>query len=156
MSGARAALRCVRGWCRGPGRAQLKTSVTTVFGNPALRRVQLAFFGSGIGDWAYATAVTVWAYQDGGAAAVGAFQAARFILAAVAGPLGATIADRMSRRTFMMASDAARAVLVAAAAVCVTLDLEPAVYVLALLAVVAGSAVPGGAGRSGPAAGARP
>ena len=39
----------------------------------------------------------------------------------------------------MMASDAARAVLVSAAAVCVTLDLAPAVYVLALLAVVAGS-----------------
>jgi MFS family permease len=121
------------------GTAQLKTSLVTVFGNPALRRVQLAFFGSGIGDWAYATAVTVWAFRDGGAAAVGAFQAVRFILAALAGPLGGTIADRMSRRRFMMASDAARAVLVSAAAVCVTLDLAPAVYVLALLAVVAGS-----------------
>ncbi len=93
----------------------------------------------GIGDWAYATAVTVWAFRDGGAAAVGAFQAVRFVLAALAGPLGGTIADRMSRRTFMMVSDAARAVLVSAAAVCVTLDLAPAVYVLALLAVVAGS-----------------
>ena len=121
------------------GTAQLKTSLVTVFGNPALRRVQLAFFGSGIGDWAYATAVTVWAFRDGGAAAVGAFQAARFVLAAVTGPLGGTIADRMSRRTFMMVSDAARAVLVSAAAVCVTLDLASAVYVLALLAVVAGS-----------------
>ena len=121
------------------GTAQLRTSLVTVFGNPALRRVQLAFFGSGIGDWAYATAVTVWAFRDGGAAAVGAFQAARFVLAAVTGPLGGTIADRMSRRTFMMVSDAVRAVLVAAAAVCVTLDLTPAVYVLALLAVVAGS-----------------
>ena len=121
------------------GTAQLKTSLVTVFGNPALRRVQLAFFGSGIGDWAYATAVTVWAFRDGGAAAVGAFQAVRFVLAAVTGPLGGTIADRMSRRTFMMVSDAVRAVLVAAAAVCVTLDLTPAVYVLALLAVVAGS-----------------
>jgi MFS family permease len=121
------------------GGAQLKTSVVTVFGNRALRRVQLAFFGSGIGDWAYATAVTVWAFQDGGAAAVGAFQAVRFILAAVTAPLGATIADRMSRRTFMMISDAVRAVLVAAAAVCVSLDLAPAVYALALLAVVAGA-----------------
>jgi MFS family permease len=121
------------------GAAQLRKSVATVFGNPALRRVQLAFFGSGIGDWAYATAVTVWAFQDGGAAAVGAFQAVRFLLAALTAPLGATIADRMSRRTFMMVSDAARAVLVAAAAVCVTLDAEPAVYVLALLAVAAGA-----------------
>ena len=121
------------------GAAQLRTSVATVFGNPDLRRVQLAFFGSGIGDWAYATAVTVWAFQEGGAAAVGAFQAVRFILAALTAPLGAAIADRMSRRTFMMVSDAVRAVLVAAAAVCVTLDLAPAVYALALLAVVAGA-----------------
>ncbi len=121
------------------GAAQLRASVTTVFSNPGLRRVQLAFFGSGLGDWAYATAVTVWAYHDGGAAAVGAFQATRFILAAVTGPLGATIADRMSRRTFMMASDAIRAVLVAGAAVCVTLGFDVAVYALALLAVVAGA-----------------
>ena len=52
-----------------------RESLRSVLRNPALRRVQLAFFGSGIGDWAYATAVTVWAFRDGGAAAVGAFQA---------------------------------------------------------------------------------
>jgi MFS family permease len=121
------------------GVAQVRASLAIVFGNVGLRRVQLAFFGSGLGDWAYATAVTVWAFQDGGAAAVGAFQAVRFIVAAVTGPIGATFADRMSRRTFMMASDAVRAVLVAAAAVCVTADLDVAVYVLALLAVVAGA-----------------
>jgi MFS family permease len=113
--------------------------VTTVFANPGLRRIQLAFLGSGLGDWAYATAVTVWAYHDGGATAVGAFQATRFILAAIAGPVGATIADRMSRRTFMMISDASRAVLVAAAAVCVSAGLDVAVYALALLAVIAGA-----------------
>ncbi len=113
--------------------------MTTVFGNPGVRRVQLAFFGSGIGDWAYATAVTVWAYQDGGATAVGAFQAARFVVAAVAGPVGATIADRMSRRTFMVISDAVRAVLVAGAALCVAAGFDFAVYALAMLAVIAGA-----------------
>jgi predicted MFS family arabinose efflux permease len=123
----------------GRGVAQLTSSVTTVFRNPGLRRVQLAFFGSGLGDWAYATAITVWAYQDGGATAVGAFQAVRFIVGAVIAPVGATVADRMSRRTFMLVSDAARAVLVAAAAVCVTVDLPPAVYALALAAVVVGA-----------------
>ncbi len=119
--------------------AQLRTSVTTVFGNPALRRIQLAFVGSGLGDWAYATALTVWAYQEGGAAAVGAFQAVRFVAMAVAGPLGATIADRMSRRTFMIVLDAIRAVLVAAAALCVMADLPLAVYTLGVLAVIVGA-----------------
>jgi MFS family permease len=119
---------------------QLRTSVGTVFGNPGLRRVQLAFFGSGLGDWAYATAVTVYAFQHGGATAVGAFQAVRFIASAIAAPLGAAIADRVSRRSFMMASDAVRAVLVAAAALCVALDVAPAaVYVLAVLAVIVGA-----------------
>ena len=121
------------------GAVQLRASVSTVFRNPGLRRVQLAFLGSGLGDWAYATAVTVWAFQDGGAAAVGAFQAVRFVLGAVAGPIGAALADRVSRRAFMLTSDAVRAVLVAAAAVCVAVDLDPLVYALALLAVVAGA-----------------
>ena len=120
--------------------SQLRASVQTVFANPGLRRVQLAFFGSGLGDWAYATAVTVWAYQHGGATAVGAFQAVRFVAIAVAAPLGAAIADRVSRRAFMMACDAGRAVLVSAAAVCVALDVTPAaVYVLAVLAVIVGA-----------------
>lgn len=123
----------------GGGAAQLRAAVATVFTNPGLRRVQLAFFGSGLGDWAYATAVTVWAYQSGGATAVGLFQATRFILAAVTGPIGATIADRMSRRRFMLVSDGVRAVLVAAAAVCVGLGLDAAVYALALAATVAGA-----------------
>ena len=34
---------------------------------PASRRIELALAGSMIGDWAYATAVAVWAYGVGGA-----------------------------------------------------------------------------------------
>lgn len=41
-------------------------SLGSVFRNPNLRRVQLALAGSMIGDWAYATAVAVWAYGVGG------------------------------------------------------------------------------------------
>lgn len=122
------------------GTSSLRTSIGTVFSNPGLRRLQLAFLGSGLGDWAYATAVTVWAYQQGGATAVGAFQAARFVVSAMAGPLGAAIADRVPRRTFMMVLDGTRAVLVAAAALCVSADVTPVVvYALALVAVVVGA-----------------
>ena len=42
------------------------TSLRSVFVNPALRRIELALSGSMIGDWAYATAVVVWAYGAGG------------------------------------------------------------------------------------------
>ena len=43
------------------------TALRTVFTNPGLRRLNLAFGGSLIGDWAYATAIAVWAYGIGGA-----------------------------------------------------------------------------------------
>ena len=111
-----------------------------VLKNPNLRRIQLAFFGSLTGDWAYATAITVWAYQEGGATAVGIFQAARFIGMAVAGPLGAVVADRVSRKTFMMTTDLIRAVLVSVSAVILMMG-GPAVaiYVLSVVAAMVGA-----------------
>lgn len=112
-----------------------------VMRNPALRRVQLAMFGSTLGDWAYATALTVWAYQVGGAKAVGIFQACRFVASAVAGPIAAVIADRVPRRGFMMVADATRAVLVAVAAVVVDLGGSPlVVFTLGIAVVMTGAA----------------
>jgi MFS family permease len=119
---------------RGTGR-----TLASVFTNRNLRNIQLAFAGSVVGDWAYATAVTVWTYQAGGAAAVGVFMAARFVAMTVAAPTGAVLADKFSRKAFMMVADATRAVLVLAATACVAFGLEPAVYVLALAAAVVGA-----------------
>ena len=45
--------------------------VQGVFANPDLRRVQLAYAGSSIGNFAYGVAIAVYAYQHGGATAVG-------------------------------------------------------------------------------------
>jgi MFS family permease len=114
-------------------------SLRRVLANQPLRRVQLAFFGSLVGDWAYGTALTVWAYRDGGATAVGAFTAARFVSMAVTSPLGAAIADRVPRRSFMMTLDLVRAGLVSAAAVSLGFG-GPSwiVYALGLLAAVVG------------------
>jgi len=42
-----------------------------VFRNPALRRIELAWAASVIGTWAYGIAVVVYAYEQGGATAVG-------------------------------------------------------------------------------------
>lgn len=117
-----------------------RASLRRVFANPGLRRIQLAFFGSLLGDWAYGTAVTVWAYTEGGAAAVGVFAGVRFLASAVAGPLGALLADKVPRRTFMMATNLVRAALVAVAAVAVGLG-APAllVYVLAVVSGMVGA-----------------
>ncbi|WP_151082754.1 MFS transporter [Nocardioides cynanchi] len=114
-------------------------SLRRVLANKPLRRVQLAFFGSLVGDWAYGTALTVWAYRDGGAAAVGAFTAARFVSMAFTAPLGAVVADRVPRRAFMITLDLVRAVLVAGAALSLGVG-GPSwtIYALGLLAAVVG------------------
>lgn len=115
-------------------------SVRRVLANSNLRRIQLAFFASTIGDWAYATALTVWAFTDGGAAAVGVFTAVRFIAMAAAGPLGSVIADKVPRRAFMITIDLVRAVLVSLAAVIVVLDGPSSViYVLGVVVSIVGA-----------------
>ena len=87
-------------------------SLRSVFLNPALRRIQLALAGSMVGDWAYSTAVIVWAYGAGGAKLIGVWSAVRLLMMAFAAPLGATLADRFPRKLVLIVSDVARAVLV--------------------------------------------
>jgi MFS family permease len=117
------------------------TSLSTVFRRPSLRRLNLALAGSQIGDWAYGTAVAVWAYGVGGATAVGVWGTARLALMAVGAPFGAALADRISRKKVMIACDLARTVLVLAAAALVEWDGPvAAVFVLATLSPLLGTA----------------
>lgn len=120
---------------------ETRESLASVFRNPNLRRVQLALGGSMIGDWAYSTAVAVWAYGVGGATAVGIWSAIRMALLAFSSPLGATLADRYPRRAVMIGADAVRASLVVLATVCLFLDLHPGfVFVLATATSVVSTA----------------
>jgi MFS family permease len=105
------------------GFAAMRANAVHVWANRNVRRIQLAFVGSEIGGWAYAMALLVWAYQEGGAALVGIWAGIRMLLAAFAGPVGGAIADRMSRRTFMMANDAIQLVLVLITAMAIYLEL---------------------------------
>ena len=109
-----------------------------VFANPNLRRVELAFAGAVLGQYAYSIAVSVYAYLQGGATAVGIVSFARLIVAAAVAPFAATLADRFRRERVMLASDLVRAALVASAAACIFAD-GPAlvVYVLATLTTAA-------------------
>ena len=105
------------------GLAAVRANFSDVWSNRNVRRVQLAFVGSEITDWAYAMALLVWAYQEGGAALVGTWAGVRALLAAFAGPLGGAVADRMSRRTFMLANNGVRLVLVVIIAAAIHFDL---------------------------------
>ena len=121
------------------GLALMKENAVTVWRNRDVRRLQLAFVGSEIGSWAYAMAIMVWAYDVGGAALVGTWAGVRSLLGAVGAPIGGAIADRWSRRAYMLAVDAICAVLVLFTAAAIILDLGLwAVLVPATLSSIVG------------------
>lgn len=108
--------------------------IAAVFRNRNLRRIELAFAGSVVGDWAYATAVTVWAYGVGGAKAVGVWAVIRLLGMAIIAPIAAGMVDRLPRKAVMVGADLARAALVVAATACLLTDTPAApVFVLATL-----------------------
>ena len=115
-------------------------SLREVFRNPGLRRIELAFAGSIVGDWAYAVGVAVYAYDQGGPTAVGVLGVIRYVSMAVITPFAAMLGDRYPRRFVMVASDASRAVLVVAAAIVIAGDGSPfIVYALAIATSICGS-----------------
>lgn len=115
-------------------------SLRDVFANPGLRRIELAFAGSIVGDWAYAVAVAVYAYGHGGPTAVGVLGVARYVAMAVVTPFASMLGDRYPRRLVMVGSDATRAALVVAGAVLISNGVDAyAVYVLTVLIAVCGS-----------------
>lgn len=119
--------------------AETFAPIGAVFRNRNLRRIELAFAGSVVGDWAYATAVTVWAYGVGGAKAVGVWAAIRLLGMAVIAPIAAGMVDRMPRKAVMVSADLVRAGLVVAATACLFADTPAApIFVLATLASFVG------------------
>ena len=116
-------------------------ALAEVFRNRNLRRLNLAFAGSVVGDWAYAVGASVYAYTQGGVAAVGVLGVVRFVSMALFSPFTSLLADRFDRKRVMIAADSIRVVLVLAAALVIRLDGPPiVVYALAVLTAVAGTA----------------
>jgi MFS family permease len=121
--------------------AESSRAFREVFRNQALRRIELAWAASVIGTWAYGIAVVVYAYEQGGATAVGVIGLARWLAAAIASPFAAVLGDRYDRRWVMAGSDLARAALIGGAALAAFADAPPvAIYVLAGLVSVAATA----------------
>ena len=80
-------------------------SLKSVFVNPALRKMELALAGSMIGDWAYATAVIVWAYAVGGAQAVGSGSRGRLVVMSVIAPFGRIVGGPAPRQRVIIGAD---------------------------------------------------
>jgi MFS family permease len=114
---------------------------SAVFSNDDLRRLELAWSGSIIGQWGYEIALAVFAYRAGGATAVGLVGLVRLLPAAVVAPFAALLGDRFDRKRIMFAADLARACAMAGAAAAVFGGAPAAtVYALAVIAAVTGTA----------------
>jgi MFS family permease len=112
------------------------------FRNPDIRSIELAWAVSVLGHWAYGIALAVYAYNQGGAPAVGLAGLVRFLPPAIAGPFTAMLADRFRRERVIVTANLARAVLLGGAALVVAVDGPAAVvYVLAGLVAIAFSPI---------------
>ena len=118
--------------------AESASAFAAVVRNPSLRRLELAWAASVVGHWAYLVAVSVYAYQAGGEAAVGLIFVLRLVPAALIAPFTGLLADRYRRELVLLGSVLARIVLIGAAAACVFLDVDSSVvYALAVAAALA-------------------
>jgi MFS family permease len=113
-------------------------AVSFVFHNREMRLLQLAWAVQSISLWAFAIALGVYAFDVGGATAVGVAGLVRLLPGAVASPFGGLIGDRSSRRGVLVVSSLASAALIGAAAGAVAVNAPVAVvFALAGLTTVA-------------------
>ena len=105
--------------------------------NRSLRRAELAWGGFHAAEWASLVALSVVAYEAGGAEAVGLVLFARMVPSAFVAPFVAVIGDRYRRERILLAVHLIRGVACLAAAAALALDAAPiAVYASAVLAAV--------------------
>ena len=110
------------------------------FASPALQRLQLGLAGSALWQWSSLVVLSVYAYDQGGAAAVGIVGLAKMLPAALLTPLTGMLADRFARRDVLLGSALTRTLLAAAIAVAVAAGLPLwAITVIAVAQTIAGN-----------------
>jgi MFS family permease len=103
-------------------------------GTRSLRRLQGAWAASSLGGWTFFIALAVYAYDVGGATAVGVAAIVRMAPAALAAPAMSMLGDRYSRRNVLLVLALARAAVLAGAAA-VMWEAGPPALVFALAAL---------------------
>lgn len=104
--------------------------------NRNLLRLELGWLGAITGEFAYAVVLSIYAYREDGATAVGLVWLARMIPAAFAAPFLALLGDRFPRERVLLAANLIRFAATALSALAVLAD-APAASVYALGIVVA-------------------
>jgi MFS family permease len=105
----------------------------TAVRNPDVRRVQLAWGAAIAAEWAHFVALGVFAYEDGGASAVGVAGLVRLLPAAIIAPFAASLGDRFRREHFLLAMTLVGSVALAGSALAFFADAEVLVYAFAAL-----------------------
>lgn len=118
------------------------STLADVFRNPELRRLELSWAGFYLGEWTYFVALSVYAFEVGGAAALGALGLVRMVPAAVALPFGGLLADRYARQRVLLGIYGARALILGTMAAALAAGSSRApIFVLAAMAAVVGAPV---------------
>jgi MFS family permease len=81
---------------------QLVWALGAAIRNENVRRVELAWGAAIAAEWAHFVALGVFAYQEGGTAAVGIAGLVRLLPAAVVAPFAASLGDRFRRERFLL------------------------------------------------------
>jgi Cyclic nucleotide-binding domain/Major Facilitator Superfamily len=115
--------------------ARLVGVVRTVSGNPGLLRVELAFVGFNVAEWATWVSILAFAYQVGGAAVTGLVALVQLVPAALVAPFASIAGDRFRRERVLLGGYLAQALAMGATAAALLGDgPAPLVYALAALA----------------------
>ena len=99
--------------------------------NENVRRVELAWGAAITAEWAYFVALGVFAYNAGGASAVGLAGLIRLLPAALVAPSAASLGDRIPRERLLVGAALLGAVALAASAVAAFAGSESGVYACA-------------------------
>ena len=113
---------------------EARDAFRAVFSNAALRRVEASWALSVTAYWVFIIALSLFAYEEGGAAAVGLVGLIRVLPSVVAAPFAALLGDRYPRQRVIFFVNIARTIAIAAAAVVALLGAHIAlIYLLTAL-----------------------
>jgi MFS family permease len=110
---------------------QLVRALQAAIRNKNVRRVELAWGAAIAAEWAHFVALGVFAYQQGGTAAVGVAGLVRLLPAALVAPFAASLGDRFRRERFLLTLTLMGAIALAASAAAALANDRALVFALA-------------------------
>ena len=120
---------------------QVLAALSAAVRNPDIRRVELAWGAAITAEWAHFVALGVFAYEQGGASAVGIAGLVRLLPAAVVAPFAASLGDRFRRERFLLALTLVGSLALAGSAAAAFADAELLVFALAALVGLASTLI---------------